>query len=187
MVSEVDAGDMLCVCVARNEHEPWMLGRAEGKATKATVDDIKEAALLGFSIKEGTAVLRLLKYEPFDVGSRRYVETKVKLVIPTSKLRRHKLQSNTSSSPRLSAKMKADARYGVLTFELKEADLRIIVALMAQDGVGNFKVAGIVAHRTIIQRGKPVDQFQVRSPSLSAPSASLFVRSDVRFSVPAPD
>ena len=160
MVSELDAGDMLCVCVPRNEHEPWMLGRAIGKAIKATADDVNEAALLGFTIKEGAAVLRLRKYEPFDIGSRRYVETKVDLVVPTSRLRRHKLQPN--SNPRLSAKMKADARYGLLTFELKEADLRIIVALMAQDGVGDFKVAAIVGHRTIMQRGKPIDQFRVR-------------------------
>ena len=34
-----------------------MLGQAEGKATKATVDDVKEAELLGFTIKEGAAAL----------------------------------------------------------------------------------------------------------------------------------
>ena len=44
----------------------------------------------------------------------------------------------------------------------KEADVRIIVALMASDGIGSFKVASIDEHRTIIQRKKVVDQFLVR-------------------------
>ena len=127
-----------------NEHEPWMLGRATGKARAAIADDVREGALLGFEIVEGAEVLRLIKFEPIDVGSRRYIETKVVLVVPACALRRHQLESN--SSPRLTAKMRADSRYRDTTFELKEADLRVVVALMASDGIGSFKVASIDAH-----------------------------------------
>ena len=160
MISEVVEGQFVCVAMPRNEHEPWMLGRAEGMVIAATPVDVREAALLGFDVKEGAEVLRLQKFEPFDMGSRRYIKTKVQLVVLASRLRRYQLQSN--SSPRLTAKMKADSRYGDATFELKEADVRIIVALMASDSIGSFKVASIDEHRTISQRKKVVDQFLVR-------------------------
>eukprot|EP00966_Prymnesium_polylepis_P250730 5797771-Prymnesium_polylepis.1 len=82
MVKEVVEGQMLCVAVARNEHEPWMLGRAEGPPGVATDGDVAEAAALGFSIKPGASVLKLKKYDPFEAGSRRYIETKIGLVVP---------------------------------------------------------------------------------------------------------
>lgn len=64
-----------------------MLGYAEDDAGIATGDDVAEAATLGYKIKTGAAVLRLIKYEPFQIGSRRYIETKIKLAVPTSALR----------------------------------------------------------------------------------------------------
>jgi len=66
-----------------------MLGRAEGSEGQASSEDVAEAAKLGLSIKQGARVLHLIKYEPFEVGSRRYVEKKIKLVVPTSTVRRH--------------------------------------------------------------------------------------------------
>eukprot|EP00966_Prymnesium_polylepis_P274992 6354025-Prymnesium_polylepis.1 len=77
-------------------------------------------------------------------------------------LRRHKLESN--AKPRLSSQMKASERYGTDTFELKEEDVRIIFALMAQSGISDFKVETILSHHTATVRGeqaaKPSDSEQ---------------------------
>ena len=82
MVAEVAEGQFVLVAVPRNEHEPWMLGLALGPAAAATTSDVEEAGLAGFTLKEGSDVIRLTKFEPFELGSRRYIETKVKLVVP---------------------------------------------------------------------------------------------------------
>ena len=163
MESEVVTGMLVCVAVPNNIHEPWMIGAAQGAVCSATEADVSEAAELGYSILEGSSVVRPTKYEPFEVGSRRYMETKVPLVVPSSALRRHQLTSNAEKELRKTAFMKSHSnRYGDSTFEIKEADLRAIVVVMAHEGVGDFKVDDIVGHRVVMQRGKCVNQFCVK-------------------------
>ena len=53
-----------------------MLGVLQGAAAPATASDVAEAQKLGFNVKEGASVLRLTTYEPFEIGSRRLIETK---------------------------------------------------------------------------------------------------------------
>eukprot|EP00966_Prymnesium_polylepis_P211612 4900374-Prymnesium_polylepis.2 len=162
MLKEVVAGEMVSVSLPSRVHEPWMLGRLQGEPVEATEADVAEAKELDFSVKAGTMVLRLTKYEPFEIGSRRFVETKVKLVVPASRLRRNKLESN-EPKPRLQTKLKDASRYGEDTFELKEADLRAIVAISASEGdIGAFRVECILEHRVVTQRGKQVDQFKTK-------------------------
>jgi hypothetical protein len=160
MLEESVAGHMVCISVPDQPHEPWMLGVLQGAPAPATASDVAEAQKLGFDLKEGASVLRLTKYEPFEIGSRRFIETKVPIVVPAGRLRRHHLTSN-EPRPRLSAKMKAESRFGDTTFELKEADLRTIVALVVSERgtIGEFRVEAILDHRIVQQRGKPVDQF----------------------------
>ena len=68
-------------------------------------------------------MLHLVKYEPFEVGDRKFIETKIELTAPLSALRRHKLESNAEKKLRKPPKC-TSSRYGTETFELKEADLR---------------------------------------------------------------
>ena len=162
MIKAVTDGQYVCVIVKDNPHEPWMLGRAGGGVEKATAKDVKEAAELGFTIKVGAEVLRLIKFEPFELGSRRYIETKVPLVVPATALRRGELKPNNVNELRKSARIKNQAsRYGDSTFEVKEEDLRAIVAILGSE-IGDFKVDKLLAHRVVVQRGKQVDQFQVK-------------------------
>ena len=93
MLSELTEGQMLVVFIKGSPHEPWMLGTLKGAGpTAATAADVAAAKELHFTIKEGAAVLRLQKYEAFEVGSRRFVACKsVEVVVPTSALRRHRL------------------------------------------------------------------------------------------------
>ena len=94
MVSDVVTGMMVCVAVPNNVHEPGILGAAQGAACLATAADVTEAKKLGYDIAEGSSVLRLTKYETFELSPRRYIETKVLLVAPSSTVRRHQLVSN---------------------------------------------------------------------------------------------
>ena len=151
MLSDASAGQMVCVSIPDQPHEPWMLGMLKGGVAPAAVTDVTEARALGFTVKEGAMVLRMSKFEPFEVGSRRFIETKVQIVVPAGRLRRHQLQSN-EPPPRLSSKMRADSRFLDNTFELKEADLRAIVALvMSEKGtIGEFRVQSILDYSIVL-------------------------------------
>lgn len=163
MLTEIVSGEMVCVDVPHSSHEPWMLGKLKGSALQANSDDVNEASKLGFSIEIGSSVLRMVKFEPFEIGSRRYIETKVPLVVPAANLRYHHLEPNNDGKLRASARLKANpGRYGDMTFELRERDLRAITVIMRNEGIGAYRVESILEHRTIIQRGKHVDQFKVK-------------------------
>ena len=163
MLREAAVGEIVCISLPDRPHEPWMIGELQHAPLPATEADVAEAKALGFTVKVGASVLRLTKYEPFEFGSRKFIQTKVPLVVPSGRLRRHQLLSN-EPRPRLTAKMKAESRFCDTTFELKEADLRAIVALVTSERgtIGDFKVDSILDHRIVVQRGKPVDQFKTK-------------------------
>ena len=163
MLREAVVGEIVCISLPDRPHEPWMIGELQHAPLPATEADVAEAKALGFTVKVGASVLRLTKYEPFEFGSRKFIQTKVPLVVPSGRLRRHQLLSN-EPRPRLTAKMKAESRFCDTTFELKEADLRAIVALVTSERgtIGDFKVDSILDHRIVVQRGKPVDQFKTK-------------------------
>jgi hypothetical protein len=164
MLAVLKEQQFVCVFVKGSEHEPWMIGQlTAAQPSAATVDDVQSAQALGFStVREGaTQVLRLTKYEPFEVGSRRFVETKVTLVVPTTALRRANLQPNNPNAIKTSAKQRGP-RYGQGTFELKEGDHRAIVTIMAAEGIGEFKVEKLLGHQFVTVRGKLVDEIRVK-------------------------
>ena len=163
MAPQLNDGMMVSVAMDGNDHEPWFLGRLEGDVAKATAAEATAMKEMGYkNVKPGQRVLHLTKFEPFQAGSRRFVETKVSLVVPLSSLRRHQLVSN-SERARRPANLRS-ARYGDTTFELKEADLRAIVAVVLANngGIGDFHVERLCEYRVVFQRGKPVDQWLVK-------------------------
>ena len=165
MLGDLHNSQMLAVFVKDSPHEPWMLGKLlTAGSVQATEADVKAANELRFSsVKLGTPVLRLLKYEPFEEGSRRYVECKmIQLVVPTTALRRHKLVNNCGKELRRSQRVQSSERYGEATFELKEEDHRAIVAIMQTEGIGDFTVEKILKHRVVTVRKKPHHQFLVK-------------------------
>ena len=85
MLEESVAGHMVCISLPDQPHEPWMLGVLQGAAAPATASDVAEAQKLGFNVKEGASVLQLTKYEPFEIDSRRLIETKVLVVVPAGR------------------------------------------------------------------------------------------------------
>ena len=134
---------------------------------RQTQNDVSAMRDLGYkNVRAKQRVLRLTKFEPFDTGSRRFIETKVALVVPLSALRRHKLENNAGKALHKPTKLKGtSARHGTETFELKEADLRAIVAVVMKDkngGIGDFKVERLSDYRVVTQRGKQVDQWLVK-------------------------
>ena len=167
MAPELSAGMMLSVAAELSEHEPWNLGRLNGRVVQATQNDVIAMRELGYkNVRAGQRVLHLTKFEPFDTGSRKFIETKVALVVPLSALRRHKLENNAGKALHKPSKVKStSARYGTETFELKDADLRAIVAIVTKDkngGIGDFKVERLSDYRVVTQRGKQVDQWLVK-------------------------
>eukprot|EP00964_Phaeocystis_antarctica_P081213 scaffold50788_cov68-Phaeocystis_antarctica.AAC.3 len=165
MAPDLMPGMMLCIAVEGSEHEPWMLGQLSCEITKATESDVEAMQELGYKgVRLGQRVLRLTKFEPFAVGSRKFIETKVSIVSPLSALRRHKLESNAEKALRKPVTF-LSSRFGTKTFELKEVDLRAIVAIVMKDkngGIGDFKVERLDDYRVVMQRGKPVDQWLVK-------------------------
>lgn len=178
MLEQLEEGSMQCARVKGSIHEPWMLGRLRDSGP-ATESDVAEAKELGYSIKAGANVLRLQKYEAMETGSRNYVACKtINLVVPASALRRHNMLSNadTATAGRRCSRIKAGERYEASTFELKEADIRAIVAIMATEGLGTFKVEKILAHRTVTVRGKAVDEFLCKWEGWSRPGDDSWQR-----------
>ena len=74
MLREAVVGEIVCISLPDRPHEPWMIGELQHAPLPATEADVAEAKALGFTVKVGASVLRLTKYEPFEFGSRKFIQ-----------------------------------------------------------------------------------------------------------------
>eukprot|EP00965_Chrysotila_dentata_P055372 1837474-Pleurochrysis_carterae.AAC.1 len=70
-----------------------MIGKFTGPPATAVEEDIAEAKELGFAVKGNQRVLRLLKFKPYEPGSRRFIVClDVMITIPVTAIYRHNMK-----------------------------------------------------------------------------------------------